>query len=351
MSTIKRVYAFCNEQEIVQHSSSGGAFSAICEVIDELGNICIYGAAFDSNFSVKHQRAETLKECEKFRGSKYVQSNMSGILPVIKKDLEDGKNVLFTGTPCQVFSVKQYCINKNINMENLFLVDIICHGAVVPDVWEKYKNWLEKKEKSKLVEFQFRYKGSRWKSYPTMARFDNKKKIVNTHAARMYTNLFFSALALRSSCYICKFANLDRFSDLTIGDFWGIENVISEFPRENGSSEILVNSDKGQWIAEQIKKLPKINIQECLTDDYIKYQHNLNCPTERPINEPTFKKELKEKDFKYILKRYAGNTFMGKVKHCIRKTCGEFGIISSVKRRKRQNFSIFNMLKNRSKMS
>lgn len=333
-STIKSAYAFRHRDDVISASSSGGAFTAICEVLfaDDKNNVVVYGAAFDSEMNVTHQRAQSMKECFKFRESKYVQSNMSGTLAEVKKDIEKGKTVLFTGTPCQVYAVKHFCEVNNINTEKLVLVDIICHGTVKPKVWDKYKLWLENKYKSKIQEFHFRYKGSRWKQYPVMVLFKNGKKLVNTHDARLYTTLFFSKLPLRESCYKCNFANLNRPSDISIGDFWGIQKVMPDFPKGNGVSEMLINTEKGEKIIQSIiDRNNDIQIEQCKSKGYIKYQHNLNRPTEKPAIVDQFNKDFEEKDFDYILRKYAGNNVKGKIKHCIKKFCGETGLTALLK--------------------
>ena len=338
---IKKVYAFQNTKEILKESSSGGAFTAICEAIFSMSqDVSVYGATFDSELNVIHQKANTLEECKKFRGSKYVQSDMRQVYSKIKVDLESDKTVLFTGTPCQVFAVKAFCEKNCIPMEKLFLVDIICHGATMSSIWKQYKSWLEMKYHSKLVDFQFRYKGSRWKQYPVKAHFANGRELVNAHNIRLYTALFFTGLPLKDSCYQCQFANKDRISDISIGDFWGIQNIMPEFPRKDGVSEILVSTDKGIQVINQIYEMKKSNseiqIEECKSNEYVKYQHNLCKPTERPQNANRFRQDLKEKEFTYILKVYAGYNLKGKCLHCIKKICGESGLTDILKTLRRK---------------
>ncbi|QHQ59961.1 hypothetical protein Ana3638_03500 [Anaerocolumna sedimenticola] len=334
---VQTVYAFRNVESILKDSSSGGAFTAIYQSLENLrGRVITYGAAFDSDLKVTHQRAETFDEVRKFRGSKYVQSNMDGILPLIMDDLQQGKTVLFTGTPCQVYSVKHYCKVHEVKISNLLLIDIICHGTVMPSVWEKFKNWLERKYQASIDDFQFRYKGSRWIQYPVKVHFKNGKTVVNTHASRLYTTLFFTALPLREVCYSCKFANLDRCSDITIGDFWGIQRVMPEFPKKNGVSEIIVNTQKGSQIIECIKQMVNddtgMHIKECTSDAYVKYQHNLKNPTQRPDLREQFIRDLEQQEFETVLKTYAGNNIKGKLLHVTKKVCGEIGLADFIKK-------------------
>lgn len=243
-----------------------------------------------------------------------------------------GKTVLFTGTPCQVYAVRHYCEHNNVDTSKLYLVDIICHGTGIAEVWEKYKEWLEEKYKNKIVKFDFRYKKAKWKSYPVRVLFEYGKELVNTHDARLYTNLFLSKLIMRECCYQCKFANLDRPSDLTIGDFWGISRVMPDFPKGNGTSEILVNTEKGEEILCGIAKLPHITIKECLSDAYIQYQHNLTSPTEKNPRREEFKADLERLPFDDVLRIYAGNNLKGKTIYLVRRTLGEIGLTDLLKK-------------------
>lgn len=334
----QKVFAFKNEKNILKYSSSGGAFWAICEtlknLVEEEGEFITYGAAYDSEMNVKHQRAITEQERRRFCGSKYIESDITSVYQQIEEDLLSNRTVLFTGVPCQVFAIKHYCKRKELPLDNLYLVDIICHGVPNRLIWNYYKEWLEKKEKSKLIDFQFRYKGSKWKQYPVRAEFENGKVLVNTHRSRLYTNLFFTALPLREACYHCKFANLERHSDLSIGDFWGIEKVMPKFPRNGGVSEILVNTRKGESLIHKMKgtEMSKFHLEECYSKSFLMYQHNLNKPTQKPHELEQFRKDIKSYSFDEILKKYAGNNIKGKVSHCIKKICGELGITPILKR-------------------
>lgn len=328
----RKVFAFRHRKEIILESSSGGAFTAMADIVINSRHGVVYGACFNDKLQVVHQRAETLKECKKFRGSKYVQSFLGNIFSQVEKDLRDGYNVLFTGTPCQIMALKKYCGNRNVPMETLVLVDIICHGVMNPCVWEKFKAWIEEKQHSNLRSVSFRYKKVRWSSYPIRLDFENGKKHINTFIARRFNALFFSAVALLDGCYKCPFANIERISDITIGDFWGIEKVMPKFPSEKGVSEIIVNSKKGMKLVNDILKIDGVIYDECLTDDYIKYQHNLNKPTNKPNDRDYFKEDIKTLSFSDVLKRYADYNILGFIRHCVKKILGEIGVTNWIKR-------------------
>lgn len=333
------VYAFKNTS--INNSSSGAAFPTIVSVLFGINeaevkftNLIVYGAAFNEDFTISHQRAESIEECEKFRGSKYVQSNLGNSFKQIREDLQSGKKVLFSGTPCQVNALKLYL--KETDRTNLYLIDIICHGVPITQVWLDYINWLEKRYGSRLKEFSFRYQKAKWKQYPIMAKFQNGTRVINSYELRIYIKLFFSNMIMRESCYDCKFANLNRPGDLTIGDFWGIESVMPEFPYKDSVSQILVNTVKGQEIMNYIhiieKNTSNILIRKCDSSDYLKYQYNLNHSTQKPKNTNQFWEDYKEYDFEYIIKKYVGYSWRGKIKHCIVRILHESGLMKIIKR-------------------
>lgn len=329
---MKKVYALKNCS--IEGSASGAAFPTIVLALDKMlackgqsGNLIVYGAAFDEKFNVTHQRAESIYDCEKFKGSKYVQSNLGNSFSNVLDDLKRGKTVLFTGTPCQIFALKNYVMKANCSMENLYLADLICHGTPVPIFWKDYIAWLEKKLGSELEEFSFRYQKAKWKNYPAMAKMKNGKRYVNTYEVRLYTSLFFTHLTMRDGCYSCKFANLNRPSDITIGDFWGIKECIPDFPYQDSVSQILVNTEKGEQLLDLISHMGEsVIVRECKTDDYLKYQHNLTRPTERPVMLDAFRKDYKENGFSYILTKYAGYGFKNKMKHNLKRLLIGIGI-------------------------
>jgi len=323
------VYAFKNT--IIENSASGAAFPTIIQVLQyqcSLAKLVVYGAAFCDHFRVKHIRVEKPDDFIKLQGSKYVQSELGAILKNVQSDLENGYWVLFSGTPCQVFAVNNYLKSHGIDTSKLLLVDIICHGTPKPKIWLDFVDWLEKEYNSELVDFSFRYQKAKWKNYPVMAEFKNGKRIINDYKVRLFTNLFGSHLIMRESCYNCKFSNLDRPSDLTIGDFWGIETVMPDFRYRDSVSEILVNTEKGAKIIDTILEMSKENadiiLMQCHTDEYLKYQHNLNEPTHRPIYTDEFWQDYEQNGIEYILKKYAGNNVIDIIKHSIRRFRAEY---------------------------
>ena len=158
-------------EEIRRISSSGGIFTAIAKyIIEKNGVVC--GAIFDENLNVVHDIVDNLNDLKKMNGAKYVQSDMRDNLKKIKKYLDNGRLVLFSGTPCQVSGLNSY-LNKEYN--NLYTCDIVCHGVPSPKVFNKYKKELEKDNSSKISFINFRDKITGWKSYSFLVKFKNNK--------------------------------------------------------------------------------------------------------------------------------------------------------------------------------
>lgn len=298
------------------------------------GGTAVYGAIFDEDFNVIHARATEDEEFLKFRGSKYVQSNLGYCLRQVEQDLRSGLSVVFSGTPCQVAAVRKYAEQKKIDTSKLYLIDIICHGTPNPSVWEDYRHWLEERHHSKISSFSFRYQKARWKEYPMMAEYANGHRDVNSYDLRIYNKLFFTHLLMRESCYTCKFANMNRPSDITIGDFWHVKEIVSGFPYGDSTSLVLANTDKGIKLMEQVMRNTQIVIKECFSDDYLKYQHNLNEPTSRPANIDEFWKDYKEHPFEYILQKYAGFGWKDHIKHGLKKGLAEIGLLETIMKMK-----------------
>ncbi|MCC8195498.1 MAG: Coenzyme F420 hydrogenase/dehydrogenase, beta subunit C-terminal domain [Ruminococcus sp.] len=300
-----------------------------------------FGASFDEHFNVVHQSADSIDGCEKFRGSKYVASDMTCMYPELTKALKEQKYVLFSGTPCQVNAIRKYIGFRNLPSEKFYAIDIICHGTPNQKLWKDYVSWLEEKNGAALKNFSFRYKGTRWRKYPCMAEFSNGIVKKNTQDVRMFTTLYFTGLAYRECCYQCKFANMNCAGDLTIGDFWGFENVMPKTAAEwritakDGVNLVIVNTKKGRYlidtvIDDAIKK--RYRIAECKSDDYVKYQTNLQHSVERNSKVDLFRNDYRNYGFEYIIKKYGGYNTKGKLRFMIQKIAHETGLIYLVKK-------------------
>ncbi|MEG0180318.1 MAG: Coenzyme F420 hydrogenase/dehydrogenase, beta subunit C-terminal domain [Romboutsia sp.] len=244
-----KAYACKNKNEKIRlSSSSGGVFTSLCNYVIK-NNGVVFGAGFNKNFEVEHSEATTIEGCKKFRGSKYVQSKIGNTYKDAKQYLDEGRIVLFSGTPCQIKGLNLF-LRKSYN--NLIVVDIVCHGVPSPLVFDIYKSNLKKEYNSDIEEITFRDKSNGWANYRYKISFKNGKKEDKIHRENIYSDGFLNDLYLRPSCYDCKAKNFTSNSDITLADYWGVQSKHSEFNDDKGISLILVNSKKGQDIFDKV---------------------------------------------------------------------------------------------------
>lgn len=233
IAELPKVFVAINPNEkIRRHSSSGGFFSAISEIILNDGGI-IFGAGFDDNWRVKHMSAENFDELENLRRSKYVQSQIGDTYKNIKKFLESGRKVLFSGTACQCAGLKKFL---GRDFDNLLTLDVMCHGTPSPMVWENYIDW--RGQGHEISHVNFRHKPHGFKiTYKDCGYYSQPQDL--------YMQCFSTYLTQRKSCHICKFRFPNNFSDMTCGDAWGIENYAPELNDNRGASIVIIHTDKG----------------------------------------------------------------------------------------------------------
>ena len=284
-----------DKQEQIQ-SSSGGIFSVIANYVLENNGI-VYGAAYNSKLEVEHIGIENKNELFKLRGSKYVQSNVRNTYKEAKENLDNGKLVLYTGTPCQIAGLKNF-LGKEY--DNLILVDLVCHGVPSPKLFKKYINWLEHKNKSKVKSYQFRNKKKfAWGSYGTEITFKNNKIKYIAAPLDSYYKAFLEAKTFRNVCYKCKYANIKRISDITLIDYWGIESQYPNFVDSNGVSAILINTNKGKQILKNVNK--NIYLLKTTVMNVARENKNLNSPSDRSKIRADVYKNIDNLDYqKYV---------------------------------------------------
>jgi coenzyme F420-reducing hydrogenase beta subunit len=289
----------------IETSQSGAMFSALVDWILE-NNGVVYGAGYTKFFRVIHKRATTKEECNEFKGSKYVQSDMNTVFKQVKDDLQKSKEVLFSGTPCQTAGLYSYLRFLNMDTENLYLCDIVCHGVPSPYFWQDYLEYIKKRKKDTLIKVNFRDKKFGWSSHKETFTFCQG----HSHAY-MYTYIFYKHIMLRHSCEKCYFTNLHRPSDITIADFWGYERLDKNFGIDNkGVSLVLINNDKGRGLFDNVKDriyYIRGNTSDCL-------QHNLQYPTKIHEKRDEFERDYQIHDFKYMLRKYGNIGFLHKFK-------------------------------------
>lgn len=277
----------------VMKSRSGAAFVAISDYILEQGGV-VYGAGYQDHFRVVHKRAITKKERDEFRGSKYVQSDLTGVFHEVKEDLKKGLTVLFSGTPCQTSGLKAF-VGKKL-LEKLFLVDIICHGVPSPRLWRDYIAYLENKKNDEIVIVNFRDKELfGWKAHKESYIFKmGGGKIV-------FTYLFYKHIMFRHSCGVCHFCNTQRPSDITLGDFWGWENNVPDMNIDDkGVSLVLLNTPKGKELFNAVSNrliVKPVELENSL-------QPNLQHPSAIHSQRMAFENDYLKRGFIYVIRKY-----------------------------------------------
>ena len=258
----------------------------------------LYGAAFDSSFRVQHIRAITATERDRMRGSKYVQSDVTGIFPLVKNDLEHGLPVLFSGTPCQIAALKSFLKYEKVDDTNLLYVDIICHGVPAPNIWKDYLKYVEHKYKDTILKAEFRDKKRHgWSAHIESFLLEKQGWI----SRKSFAYLFKRVIMFRPVCSECRYSNLKRPSDITLGDFWGWEQNVPDMNIDDkGVSLVLVNSTKGQMFINQLSDIYELRAIENLS--YI--QPNLKAPSVFDPKWKSFERDYSKKGFEYVLRKY-----------------------------------------------
>lgn len=238
-----KVYAAKNTNEETRlKSSSGGVFTALAEDILHKGGV-VFGVSFDQEWNAVHTYTENIEGLAAFRGSKYVQSKVGFSYKQVKSFLQNGREVLFTGTPCQIAGLKNF-LRKDY--PNLLTIEILCHGVPSPKVWQRYL--AERKAQfqcNDICQISFRDKRNGWAQYYMVINFKNGNLYTAPFFNDTYFKGFLSNLYLRPSCYACKCKNGHANSDIVIADYWNINEALPEYNDNKGISLVLVNSPKG----------------------------------------------------------------------------------------------------------
>lgn len=293
------VAAKTKNKDIQLKCSSGGLFGTIALETIEKGGIVV-GSEMDERHKVHHTIVDNKEALSKILGSKYVYSDLDNVFIDVKKYLDDDREVLFCGVPCQIAALINFLPKS---YDNLTTVEVICHGTPSQKLFDKYVDFLEKKYSAKLKGFQFRSKkAANWGTFKALAEFEilkkNTSKIVSKKINADFDPYYWSFLNsknYRESCYSCKYANPNRNADITLGDFWGIEHIKPNMVDYNGVSTVIINTNKG---LETFKML-----DEKIEWDYVDYktmQDNngqLKAPSKRPIDRDNWYKDIERSDF------------------------------------------------------
>ena len=242
----KAYAALSKNDETRLESSSGGIFSELAKLILQSNGI-VYGAKYDDDFKVIHTGIEDIESLKELRGAKYSQSDLSTIFQIIKTQLNNGRQVLFSGTPCQIGGLKAF-LKKDY--DNLYCIDFVCHGVPSPLVWKKYIEYRSQVDADNQVPeyINLRNKESGWSHYSYQVEFAYSKSnhYLCQNDKDLYMSLFVNNYILRRSCSNCYYKGYSRESDITLGDFWGIWDILPSMDDNKGTSVVFTHSNKGE---------------------------------------------------------------------------------------------------------
>ncbi len=288
---------YSKNDDDLRSSSSGGLFSVFARHIIQQNGV-VYGAAWSKEMQVKHIRITTIEDLKLLRGSKYVQSNTQGIYQLVKKDLHSGTSVLFSGTPCQIEALRLY-LRKDY--PSLFTIDVVCHAVPSPLIFKEYITHLQNKYKKRVVAINLRDKKKGWsRDYHSKIYFDDNTSKFNTTAANLWNRLFFSFCIDRDSCHKCRFTNYQRPGDITLADFWFLEQSHPDKHNSTGVSLTMVNTSQGKSLFQQISD----SITYFETSKEMSQQPSLISPTKASPLRDEFWRDYKHRGFKYVASKY-----------------------------------------------
>ena len=337
--TIKTYAATAKDEKILSKAASGGMFGTIAtNFINKKG--VVYGCSLEKEEDLlvpKHIRIEKEEELEKIQGSKYVKSQIGTIYKEVKNDLKNNKNVLFSGTPCQIDALKSYLKVSNCDSKNLYTIDIICHGTPSTKIFQDYIKNYEKKINGKIVDIKFRDKSENgYGLHGSVTYKENNNNNENkTIKKNLYTRLssyykmFLKGDIYRENCYTCKYANTNRIGDITVGDYWGIQEEHPNYLTTNGGklnekkgiSCIIVNSEKGNELLE--KYGDNILKEESTVEQVAKHNKQLRQPSEKTNERAEILKRYKDEGYegvdKYFNNQLGFKKYLYKVYYAIFK--------------------------------
>ena len=289
--------AYSKNEQIRKCSSSGGVFSVLAQIVLKHNGV-VFGAAFDDEFQVHHIRVESVKDLEKLRGSKYVQSRIEKTFKDAKEILESGREVYFSGTPCQIDGFKNYLGRE---YENLITQDVICHGVPAPYVWDKYLDSVRNNINSEITQISFRDKLLGWRKYSVRIEGANGKVEMSTFLDNPMMRAYLRDMCLRPSCYDCPSKGVKRSSDITLADFWNVSDFIDDFDDDRGTDLIICHSSKGMKLLQEAE-----SAIECHKVDMRAVYENvpMNTSSRLPTKRNDFMEYLEHGSFVESVQKY-----------------------------------------------
>ena len=309
-----RVYAGrLKDRQNLNNSSSGGAFTALSDFFLKNGNAVVAAIYNYENHTTEFQMILDKDQRERAKGSKYMQSKPGCIFREAYRWLMEhsGKKMLFVGMGCQSDGFRKFSEMKGIR-DRVYIVDIICHGSPSPKLWREYAESVQKKD-GKITFLTFKDKRNGWKSPTAYVKANGEEKSIKD-----YVKVFYNRCALRPSCYECPYATTERRTDMTIGDFWHIEETIPDFYDSNGNSLFLIHTNRGEELFEKIQS----DLDYRLSNTTQCWQANLEAPTKKSEQREEFWNDYKKKGIDFVMKKYGSVPMKTKIKNKLLKIMG-----------------------------
>lgn len=291
-------------------SSSGGIFYLLAKSVIDKGGV-VFGAVFDENFNVVHTYADSIIKLQPMLGSKYVQSSMDDSFCKVKDFLTKGRLVYFSGTPCQIAGLKAF-LGKDY--KNLICQDLLCHGVPSPKVWQSYVDIRLKKSNSALQRIAFRAKP--WKRFSVSFLYENNTEYRCVFMNDTYMKLFLNNTILRRSCYDCPAKGCSG-ADITLGDYWGVENIHPEMDDDQGTSLVILNSPKGVSVFSEITD--NLKSVQTITPTKGMYWCSVKIPRNRNRFFTEYGAAHDDKTVEKVFLRYAKLSKLEKLKNMIKR--------------------------------
>ncbi len=296
-------YAAKNKDEAVRSvSTSGGVFTLLAEHVLAEGGV-VFGAAYDAGFKVEHRMVESPEGLSALRGAKYAQSDLGDSFLQVKQQLSNGKKVLFSGTPCQVSGLRAFLEKDE---PNLLLVDLVCHGAPSPAVWAQYVSWRSEQiaDGHRPISVNLRSKDSGWTTYSVDIRWPYGRNYLAVNREDPFIRAFVGDLCLRPSCHRCSSKGLNRCSDFTLGDYWGVWDQLPAMNDNRGTSIVLVHSHKAKVLWDKLS--PNMTVREVDVR---------RCMDQNPLALQSAKYDAENRNS--FMHRYAGEDFAALVEELL----------------------------------
>lgn len=297
---IKTAAAYYTDNKLLRYSASGGLFLAVADFFISQGGY-VSGCVFDESFNAIHILSNEMSDIKRMQGSKYVQSDIGNVYIEIRRKLKEGKLVLFSGTPCQVDGLHKFLLKE---YDNLYSLDLICHGVPSPQFLQDYLNSTHRIN-GKVVDFKFRNKEKNgWCSQGSI-QIKRRGKIIEKKTSP-FTDSYYYYYYLQNSisrmcCYSCKYSSTNRVGDISIGDYWNIADVLPDFDSKKGVSVVLINTNKGVAIFDRIKT--SLVYKETSLEDAVRGNGNLSKPCSMPSNRFNIYKRIKRYGYRNIEKQ------------------------------------------------